>query len=215
MQSTAMRDVACDEIQRPTAVRTVMLVIVLGCVACSASAAAAEMAGVVPRSAWKAKPGKTAIMKRQTPREIIIHMTGVRMQPRVSLERKMRGLQSFSQRSARVGKRRRPAWGDVPYHYYIGASGRFAKGRDIAFQGDSNTRYSLAGRIQVVVEGDFRSQKPRPEQLRTLTKLTRWLAKRYGIAASKISGHNDHAATSCPGPNLKSFLPRLRAAVAG
>ncbi|MEL6623857.1 MAG: hypothetical protein AAFQ11_13430, partial [Pseudomonadota bacterium] len=57
------------------------------------AAAADELDGIVTRDAWGAKPGNAKIMKRQTPREIIIHMTGVRMQPKISLERKMRGLQ--------------------------------------------------------------------------------------------------------------------------
>ncbi|MEM1307510.1 MAG: peptidoglycan recognition family protein [Pseudomonadota bacterium] len=200
-----------------TVARTTCCLLVASAMACSVLpvTAAAEMSGVVPRSAWKAKPGNTAIMKRQTPREIVIHMTGVRMQPRLSLERKMRGLQGYSQRAAKVGKRRRPAWGDVPYHYYIGASGRIAKGRAIGFQGDSNTRYSLAGRVQVVVEGSFGREKPRAAQLKALTRLTRWLARTYAIPARRISGHNDHAATSCPGKHLKAYLPTLRAAVSG
>ena len=177
--------------------------------------AADEPDGIVTRDAWGAKPGNAKIMKRQTPREIIIHMTGVRMQPKISLERKMRGLQGYSQRRAKIGRRFRRAWGDIPYHYYIGVSGRLAKGRDIRFAGDTNTKYDVRDRIQVVVEGEFSKERPRAAQLKTLVRLTKWLAQTYGITADKISGHNDHAATSCPGKNLKAFLPKLRAAVAG
>ncbi|MEL6225935.1 MAG: peptidoglycan recognition family protein [Pseudomonadota bacterium] len=183
-------------------------------IACPATAAD-ELDGIVTRDAWGAKPGNAKIMKRQTPREIIIHMTGVRMQPKISLERKMRGLQGYSQRRAKIGRRFRRAWGDIPYHYYIGVSGRVAKGRDINFAGDTNTKYDVSDRIQVVVEGEFSKQRPRAAQLKTLVRLTKWLAQTYGIKADKISGHNDHAATSCPGKNLKAFLPKLRAAVAG
>ncbi|MEO1709686.1 MAG: hypothetical protein AAFR70_05415, partial [Pseudomonadota bacterium] len=119
-------------------------------IACPATAAD-ELDGIVTRDAWGAKPGNAKIMKRQTPREIIIHMTGVRMQPKISLERKMRGLQGYSQRRAKIGRRFRRAWGDIPYHYYIGVSGRVAKGRDINFAGDTNTKYDVSDRIQVVV----------------------------------------------------------------
>ena len=192
------------------------LIIAAVCVAAVATPSAAqEMDGVVARDAWGAKPANEKIMKPQTPREIIIHMTGVRMQPKISLERKLKGLQGYSMRRAKIGKRTRPAWGDVPYHYYIGVSGRIGKGRDIRFAGDTNTKYDVSNRIQVVVEGEFSKERPRQAQLDMLVRLTKWLARTYKIPADKISGHNDHAATSCPGKNLKAFLPKLRAAVSG
>lgn len=143
-------------------------------------------------------------MKRQTPREIIIHHTSVRQQPRLSLETKMRGLQSYSQR--------KKGWGDVPYHYYIGVSGRIAKGRADAYAGDTNTRYSTANRIQVVLEGHFDREKPNSRQIAALRRLIGWLSKKYAIPGSRISGHNDHAATDCPGRNLKRLLPLIRRA---
>ena len=168
---------------------------------------------IVTREAWKAKPGKVKLMKAQTPREIIIHHTSVRQQPKISLERKMRGLQGFSQRAGKVGTRRKPAWGDVPYHYYIGVSGRIGEGRDINFAGDTNTRYSTKDRVQVVLEGYFDKEQPNAKQLASLNALTLALARKYKIPASKITGHNDHASTDCPGKHLKIHLPALRAAV--
>ncbi len=168
----------------------------------------------LPRAAWKAKPANAGMMIPHTPREIVIHMTGVRQQPKISLERKMRGLQGYSMRRARIGNRMRDAWGDVPYHFYIGVSGRIAEARDLAYAGDSNTRYNLIGRIQVVVEGSFDREEPNANQIAALTNLVRWLAAKYDVPPSKISGHNDHAATTCPGKNLKRYLPALRDAVA-
>lgn len=178
--------------------------------ALSADSAAPE---ILPRSNWKAKPGIIKLMKPQTPREIIIHHTSVKQQPKISLERKMRGLQGFSQRKGKVGKRRKPAWGDVPYHYYIGVSGRIGEGRDINYAGDTNTKYSTADRIQVVLEGYFDKEKPNPAQLGSLKSLTLWLAKKYNVPSDKITGHNDHASTDCPGKHLKVHLPALRTAV--
>jgi len=131
------------------------------------------------------------------------------------MERKMRGLQSYSQRPARMGRRRRRAWGDVPYHYYIGASGRIAKGRDLAYAGDTNTNYETAGRIQVVVEGEFNKEKPKPRQIKSLIRVVTWLARIHRVPPAKIVGHNDLAATSCPGRHLKTYLSQVRAAVAG
>jgi len=176
-------------------------------------ALAASQPEILPRSGWKAKPGVLDLMMPQTPREIIVHHTSVKQQPKISLERKMRGLQGFSQRKGKVGKRTKPAWGDVPYHYYIGVSGRIAEGRDINYAGDTNTKYSTDGRVQVVLEGSFDKEKPNTKQLQALKRLTLWLAAEHKIGADKISGHNDHASTNCPGKHLKAHLPALRTAV--
>ncbi|MEL6421593.1 MAG: peptidoglycan recognition family protein [Pseudomonadota bacterium] len=169
---------------------------------------------IVSRAEWKAKPAKTSLMRRQTPREIIIHHTSVRQQPKISLERKMRGLQGFSMRPGKVGRRKKPAWGDGPYHFYIGVSGRIAEGRDIRYAGDTNTKYNTKNRIQVVLEGQFDRERPNRRQLTALRQLTRWLAVTYDISADALSSHNDHASTNCPGKHLKAYLPTLRAAIA-
>lgn len=169
---------------------------------------------IVPRTAWRAKAANAALMKRQAPREIVIHHTSVRQQPKRSLEQKLQALQSFSQSPGTVGTRAKPAWGDVPYHYYIDVAGRIGEGRDIDFAGDTNTRYSTADRIQIVLEGDFDKEQPSPPQLLALERLVAWLAGKYKVPASKISGHNDHVPTSCPGGNLKGHLPSLRDVVA-
>lgn len=165
---------------------------------------------VLTREAWGAKKAIPSRMRTHRPTGIVIHHTSVRQQRRLSLTKKMRGLQSFSQRPGRVGKRRKPGWGDVPYHFYIGVSGRIAEGRGLAFAGDTNTRYDTAGWIQVVLEGDFTKEQPTAGQLASLHDLTRRLVARYAIAPSRITAHDDHASTNCPGPNLKKHIPALR-----
>jgi hypothetical protein len=169
---------------------------------------------IVPRSAWGAKPAKTEMMKPQTPREIVIHHTSVKQQPKLSLERKLRGLQGFSQNPGTVNGRPKVAWGDVPYHFYIDSAGRIGEGRDVGYAGDTNTKYSTANRIQIVLEGHFDTEEPSPAQLQSLDKLVVWLARKYRVPAGKISGHNDHVSTDCPGKHLKSYLPTLRDKVA-
>jgi len=171
---------------------------------------ASSQTNIVSRAAWKAKPAVTTRMSTHKITGIMIHHTSVRQQPKFSLERKMRGLQGFSMRPGKVGKRRKATWRDVPDHYYIGVSGRTAEGRSLKYAGDTNTRYKTAGWIQVVVEGDFKKNVPTSAQLASLFRLTRQLRSRYGIPASRISGHNDLASTDCPGPNLKKHLPALR-----
>ncbi|MEM9030362.1 MAG: peptidoglycan recognition family protein [Pseudomonadota bacterium] len=186
----------------------------LGVCTAESALAGAGPPDIVSRDAWRAKPANTELMKPHVPREIVIHMTGVRQQRGISLERKLRGLQGFSMRKGRIRRSPKPAWGDVPYHFYIGVSGRIGEGRDLRYAGDTNTNYNPANRIHVVLEGDFQNERPSPAQLASLTRLTIWLVRRYSIQPAKITGHSDHAATTCPGKHLKAVLPSLLKAVA-
>jgi hypothetical protein len=168
---------------------------------------------IVPRAEWGALPPNAELMQEQKPAEIVIHHTGERQQPRVSLEVKLRGFQGFAMTPGKVGHLSKPAWGDVPYHYYIDVSGRIGEGRDPDFAGDNVTNFDNDGRIQIVVEGDFEREEPSKSELESLTKLVTWLALKYAIAPEGISGHGDHDQTNCPGRNLKPFLEELRKAV--
>ncbi len=168
---------------------------------------------ILSRAAWGALPANTELMQEQKPLEIILHHTGERQQPKVSLEAKMRGLQNFAMKPGKVGSLSKSAWGDVPYHYYIDVSGKIGEGRDINFAGDATTNFDNDGRIQITVEGDFEREQPTQEQLASLMKLVTWLALKYGVAAEGISGHGDHDQTDCPGRNLKPFLEDMRKAV--
>jgi hypothetical protein len=168
---------------------------------------------IVSREAWGARPPDTELMTEQKPAEIVIHHTGERAQPRVSLEVKLRGFQGFAMSPGKVGALSKPAWGDVPYHYYIDVAGRIGEGRDPGFQGDAVTNIDNEDRIHIVLEGDFEREQPGKAELESLTKLVTWLAAKYAIAPEAISGHADHDQTNCPGRNLKPFLEELRKAV--
>jgi hypothetical protein len=164
---------------------------------------------IVNRAEWRAK-GAGPGMERQTVTGIILHHTGVRKNRTVSLENKMRNLQSYSQKPAEVYPGHwKPAWPDVPYHFYVDATGRIAEGRDVGFAGDTNTNYNTTGFIQIAVEGDFEKEMPGAGQLNALRDLLTWLLLRNGLAAENISMHMDHAQTDCPGKNFKAVLPDL------
>jgi hypothetical protein len=57
--------------------------------------------------------------------------------------------------------------------------------------------------IGICLIGNFNNTRPTSAQMAALTKLVRFLSKRYGIPASKIYGHKDvpghTTATDCPG----------------
>jgi N-acetyl-anhydromuramyl-L-alanine amidase AmpD len=168
---------------------------------------------ILSREGWQAKPA-SAKMQSQKPVAILVHHTGSAQKIRTTLTAKMRGLQRFSQTKEKLADGRiKPAWPDVPYHFYIAADGKIAEGRDINAIGDTNTGYNPSGFIQVVVEGNFETEKLTTEQSTALTTLLQWLTTKYAIKASAVQAHNDKAQTACPGKDLKAKLPAIIAAL--
>ncbi|MBA4149459.1 MAG: N-acetylmuramoyl-L-alanine amidase [Verrucomicrobia bacterium] len=165
---------------------------------------------VITRTEWGANP-PVAEMKAHKPEFITIHHTGTKQNPGRTVEDKLRGLQKFSQREDQLASgKTKPAWPDVPYHFYISVDGKLAEGRDLKFVGDTNTEYDPTGHLLVTLEGNFQEEKPSDAQMKTTRQLVRFLAKRYKVPASKIGSHKDYAKTACPGENLQMLLPELR-----
>lgn len=163
---------------------------------------AVEPPPVVTRSEWGARP-PVLEMRPHRPTRLTIHHSGVASNPNRGLEDKLRGLQAFSQREDRLASgRTKPAWADIPYHWYIGVDGRIGEARDPRFAGDTNTEYDPTGHLSIVLEGNFDVEEPTAAQIRSLWRLSEYLALRHQIEPSFIAGHLDYAATACPGKNL-------------
>lgn len=170
---------------------------------------------VVGRAAWGAKPPNASIMHRHRIRFITIHHTGTAQKPLMLLERKLANLQLFSQREDRLaGGKTKPAWGDVPYHYYIATDGRIGAGRPLEWAGDTNTEYDPTGHALIVIEGMLDTEPFFEAQRKSLYELVLFLAARYDVPAGRIKGHMDYAQTDCPGEKAMAELPKLRSAVA-
>lgn len=150
-------------------------------------------------------------MHAHTITRLTIHHTGEPQQPDRSVPDKLRGLQAFSQRDDSLDSgRKKPAWPDVPYHFYLATDGSIAEGRDWRYAGDTNTTYDPSGHLLLVVEGNFNSDTLMTAQRRTLDIVVPALAHQFRIPSDRIAGHKDFAETSCPGNHLYSELPGLR-----
>jgi len=162
------------------------------------------------RSAWGAQPPVLPMRAHRIER-LTIHHTGTNQNHSRTVSQKLQGLQLFSQRDDSLASgRRKPAWADVPYHFYVGVDGVVGEGRDWHYAGDSNTAYDPAGHLLVVVEGNFQRDTLTTAQRRTLDILVPSLARRFSITAEKLASHRDYAQTECPGANIYAELPRFR-----
>ncbi|MDI1241330.1 MAG: peptidoglycan recognition family protein [bacterium] len=165
---------------------------------------------IISRADWKAnKPVGEG--KKHKIEFITIHHTATKMRPDLSIETKLRNLQAFSQREDRLASGKfKPAWFDVPYHYYIAVDGKIAEGREIEYVGDTNTEYDPSGHALIVVEGSFGTDEPTSGQVESLKAMVKWLARKYKVSGEKIKGHRDYAETACPGANIEKLYPELR-----
>lgn len=186
---------------------------------CAAVAACArfQAGGLVPdgvryvsRADWGAK-APVLPMRRHVPVRLTIHHTGTTSAANRSIESKLVGLQSFSQRRDSLADGRiKPAWPDVPYHFYVSIDGAVAEGREWQYVGDSNTPYDPTGHLLVVVEGNFERESVSAAQMRTLEAIIPSMARHFRIPPDSLAAHRDYAQTLCPGRELYAELPRFR-----
>lgn len=150
---------------------------------------------VVARNAWGAVPADTSVMQPHTIRRLTIHHAGD--QSTSTGPARYRSWQAFHMDRG---------WGDVAYHYIIGVDGTVYAARDPRFAGATGTNYDPTSHLLIVVEGNFNNDNPTPAQLDALVQVLAWAADTYEILPSTISGHRDHASTSCPGDNLHPYI---------
>ncbi|MBL8049167.1 MAG: N-acetylmuramoyl-L-alanine amidase [Chthonomonas sp.] len=165
---------------------------------------------VISRAAWGAKPvlpGGT----RQSVSRITIHHAGVATNRKRTFVDKMRGLQAFSQREDKLASgKTKPAWIDIPYHYYIDWQGQIAACRPVEWAGDTNTEYNPTGHLLICLEGDFTKEQPTAAQVASLIAFVREQRAWRGVPADRVQTHRDFAETDCPGENLYKLLGLIR-----
>jgi hypothetical protein len=162
---------------------------------------------VASRESWGAVPAETELMELHDPVRMTVHHAGT--QTGTTGPAQFRSWQGWHMSGQ--------GWGDIAYHLIIGIDGTVYEGRDPAFEGDTGTTYDTTGHFLVVVEGYFDEERPTAAQVESLERVLAWASEEFQISPSTISGHRDHAATTCPGTHLHAIIEsgELQRAVAG
>lgn len=168
--------------------------------------------GVRPREAWGAEPPAQPYVP-QIPKGVSLHHTGAAWNGRPGPEQYLRNIQAFHTGSQRE-------WEDIAYHYLVDLDGVIWAGRPPTARGNPSIYYDPTGLVLISFLGDFETQVPTDAQLNNSADVAAWLMKKYTIPPTALSGHRDHAPTSCPGDNLYrplqdgSFAKRVRDSLA-
>ena len=159
-----------------------------------------EKPPIVSAKEWGSEPQPIPDERKHTPKYITIHHAGVFVRSTTDPAKFVKNMQGWGQRDKK--------WPDLAYHFLIAPDGRIFQGRDIAYEGETNTKYPLRDQVQVELMGDFGRQRVSPKQLDSLVKLTSWLCAQYSIDPILMGGHNDRAPrqTSCPGTDLYRYI---------
>ncbi|HEX6963806.1 MAG TPA: peptidoglycan recognition family protein [Lacipirellula sp.] len=164
---------------------------------------------IISREEWGSKPDPIPASRRHTPKYITLHHAGVLWTNSQDPAQFVRNIQSWGKRRPELEQPpRNTYWPDLPYHFLIAPDGRIFEGRPLEYEPESNTKFDLAGNINVELMGDFNRQRPSPEQLEAAVQLTAWLMQELKIEAKHVRTHRDAAPgqTECPGADFYRYF---------
>jgi hypothetical protein len=154
---------------------------------------------VISKNGWGAR--ESGGFDGHTPiRHTFHHSASAGSDPAGALDR-IRGYQRYHQDQG---------WPDVAYHFLVDQAGRIYEGRPVDARGDTFTEYDTTGHFLVCLDGDFDVSTPSADSITALVLILAWSSQALGIAPATLSGHRDHATTTCPG----GFLYELRDEIA-
>ena len=157
---------------------------------------------VLARDAWGEHPG-TDFRHHRLDR-ITIHHTAVEAGTATSGAERARN---------HLRHHRSLGWNDLAYHHLVDRTGVIFEGRPLDAVGDTATGYDPAGHYLPCLEGNFDSQEPSDQQVEALVRLVAAVADEFGLDPATITGHGDHARTTCPGAAVSARLNEIRARV--
>ena len=149
---------------------------------------------VKPRDAWAAAAPVQPYVPH-TPTHVSVHHTGALWHGRPGPEQALRNVQAFH-----IGPERE--WEDIAYHFLVDLEGGVWGGRPPTVRGNPSVYYDSMGYVLICLLGDYNVQEPSAAQIATVTNTAAWLIRRFNLPPDAITGHRDHAPTSCPGTNV-------------
>lgn len=175
----------------------------------AALAAEVPKPSIVSKQAWGSRAQPIPDSRKQVPVWITIHHAGDFWKPGADPADFVRRMQSWGQNRPKLEQPpRNTYWPDLPYHFLIAPDGRIFEGRDLAYEPETNTHYSVNGNIGVELMGDFEKQRPSRAQIASCVALTAWLCQKYKIDLAHVRGHMDAAPgqTDCPGKDFYRYF---------
>ena len=159
---------------------------------------------VVSKSGWNARP--TGAFGSHEPVRLTYHHTASGGSDPAEAPDRIRGYQRYHQDQG---------WPDVAYHYLIDQAGRIYEGRPVEAPGDTFTEYDPMGHFLPCLDGNFDIGPPSPESVDALVRVLGWASQTFEIDPQTLSGHRDHAATTCPGGYAYELRDELVSRVEG
>lgn len=101
-------------------------------------------------------------------------------------------------------------WAAIGYHYLIGRDGRIYQGRPESIQG-AHTSGANQNNLGISVMGDFSDKLPNSAQVTALRNFLEDTRRRLNLGRSRVFGHRDLSASTCPGDRLYAWLRTYKA----
>ncbi|WP_460359115.1 peptidoglycan recognition protein family protein [Mycobacterium sp. ZZG] len=154
-------------------------------------------ARIISRDGWSAQPARQGGVPH-TPTRLTIHHTGVVLGDNRNAPARLRQHQQLHQNDR--------GWVDIAYHVGVDRNGNIYQLRDPWIKGDTATDYDTDGHFLVVCEGNFDEEAVTEEQLQGAAMAFAWAVSTFPIGSTEVEGHQDYAATACPGADLYTHV---------
>jgi hypothetical protein len=152
------------------------------------------------REAWGALPPAGEAPQHRVER-LTVHHAAVPLENLTDGPVQLRSFQRFHMQDR--------GWPDIAYHVGVDRAGHVYALRSPDRVGDTATDYDPTTHFLLLCQGDFDRHDVSADQFEAAARVLAWAAATFEVPVDTISGHRDHARTSCPGDRLHTRLPEL------
>jgi hypothetical protein len=152
---------------------------------------------MISRDGWRAQPARPGGIPH-IPTRMTIHHTAVVLGDNRDAPARLRQHQQLHQNDR--------GWVDIAYHVGVDRNGNIYELRDPWIKGDTATEYDTDSHFLVLCEGNFEEETVTDEQLQGAAMAFAWARSAFPITSAEVEGHQDYAATACPGADLYTYV---------